>query len=46
MGSKLWMKYGSKSGYTYEIDVYTGKSPDQSPSVGMSEKVVFNLTKS
>ena len=47
-GFKLWMRCGSKSGYTYEMDVYTGKAPtgNQSQSVGVGEKVVFNLTKS
>lgn len=45
-GFKLWMRCGSKSGYTHDIDVYTGKSNDQSSSVGLGEKVVFNLTKS
>ena len=47
-GFKLWMRCGSKSGYTYEMDVYTGKVPtgNQSQSVGLGEKVVFNLTKS
>jgi len=38
------MRCGSKSRYTYEIDVYTGKSPDQSPSVGLGENVVLKVS--
>ena len=44
-GFKLWMRCGSKSGYRFEIDMYTGKSSNKLASVGLGERVVFDLTK-
>ena len=43
-GFKLWMRRGAKSGYTFEIDVYTGKSSNQLAFVGLGERAVVDLT--
>ena len=44
-GFKHWCRNDSKTGYVFEIDLYTGKSPGKSPEVGLSEAVVLQLTR-
>ena len=39
------MHFGSKSGYTYEMDMYTGKKGD-GVEVGLGENVVLKLCRS
>lgn len=41
-GFKLWLRCGSKTGYTYEMDLYTGKK-DDGVEVGLGENVVLKL---
>lgn len=42
-GFKHWCRNDSKTGYVFEIDMYTGKN--KSPEVGLSEAVVLQLTR-
>ena len=41
-GIKLWMRCDPQSGYTYDVNVYTGKD-DQGLSIPLGEKVVKTL---
>ena len=43
-GFKFWFRCGSKSGYLYEFDMYTGKK--QEAEKGMGEQVVLKLMES
>ena len=43
-GFKMWMRCGSISGYTYQMDMYTGKKTRA--EVGLGENVVLDLSSS
>lgn len=44
-GFKVWMRCGAKSGYTYEMALYTGKT-ESGVEIGLGSKVVLELTES
>lgn len=42
-GFKFWMRSDAKSGYCYELDLYTGKKSEDS-EYGLGETIVLNLS--
>ena len=43
-GFKLWVRACSRTGFVYEIDLYTGKKDANNPDVGLGDAVVLQLT--
>lgn len=43
-GFKLWVRACARTGFVYEIDLYTGKKDGNNPDVGLGEAVVLQLT--
>ena len=43
-GFKLWVLAESHSGYTWNFDVYTGRTVNDQPEVGLAYNVVMRLT--
>ena len=41
-GFKMWYRWAPKTGYLYEMDIYTGKK--ESTEFGLGESVVLQLT--
>jgi len=45
-GYKVWLRCDSSTGYSYQFEVYCGKSPDQTTEVGLGNRVFTTLTES
>lgn len=43
-GFKLWVRACSRTGFVYEIDLYTGKKDANNPDVGLGDAVVLQWT--
>ena len=44
-GFKAWVRAGSHSGYVFEIDLYTGRKPNEKVEVGLGEGVILDLSR-
>lgn len=45
-GYKVWVRADANTGYMYQFEIYTGKTADEAPVVGLGSKVVLTLTSS
>lgn len=43
-GVKMWMRCDAKTGYTYDLNIYTGKETNSEVIGTLGERVVLNLT--
>lgn len=43
-GVKMWMRCDSKNGYTYDLNIYTGKETNSQITGTLGERVILNLT--
>ena len=44
-GLKFWFRCSTKSGYLYQMDIYSGRKQTPEFNLGLGEEVVLQLTK-